>query len=247
MNYAANFQHLTPCSFLERAIVSAPNEIAVINNDKATTYKELHSDCMVFAEKLNYIARPNDKVGYLCGNIYEFLLGFLSVPLFGGIIVPINSRFNESLILKILSDAQIKVLIIEKKYFKEKYASIIDRILIINSSGASNSYEKFIEHSPQKKITHFIHEQDDFSINYTSGTTGISKGVVYSHRSMYLNVLGECIHNKLSNNTNYLWVLPIFHCNGWGFPWAIIATLGTQFFVKDLVLKKFLIILTVLK
>ncbi|GAA1137620.1 acyl--CoA ligase family protein [Ornithinicoccus hortensis] len=225
---------LTPLSFLGRSADVWADKVAVVDDGRQLTYAE-------FAEQAQAVARaleaagvaPGDRVAYLMPNVTEQLVAHFAVPLAGGVLVAINTRLAAPEIGYILEHSGAKVLVVDGRLEQLAGRALADTpgditLVVANRKGdpvaGATTYEDFLAAGTD---TVFPWEVEDelapISINYTSGTTGRPKGVVYTHRGAYLNALGELLHSRHSPESVYLWTLPMFHCNGWCTPWAITA------------------------
>ncbi|MEH2256280.1 long-chain-fatty-acid--CoA ligase [Nostoc sp.] len=231
---------LTPLTFIQRNAKVYSHKVSIIYNQKRFTYRE-------FAERINCLAsalhhaglEKGDRVAFFCFNTPPMLEAHFAVPLIGGILVSINTRLSPQEVAYILNDCGAKFLFIDTEL-----ANIIRPIqnslktvkYIINISDTEGfepingeDYEAFLQTGTPTPLSWGItDEMDTISINYTSGTSGKPKGVMYSHRGAYINSLGEIIETTLTPNSVYLWTLPMFHCNGWCFTWAVTAIGGTH-------------------
>ena len=241
MENNAHYSKLTPISFLERSTYVYPNKLAVKYNDRSYTYKE-------FSDRINKLAgalkaqgiKKNDKVAFLVPNIPEMLEGHFAPLKIGAILVAINTRLSGREISYILNHSESKVLVFDSEFgdiiekIKPELPNINCFVQVVdtepeNKNIESIEYENFLDSSPDGD--HFVEldsEEDIITINYTSGTTGLPKGVQYSSRGAYISSLGNVIELSMSSKTNYLWTLPMFHCNGWSGPWAVTAAGGTH-------------------
>lgn len=241
--------HLSPQSFLDRSASVFPERVAIVYGSLHRTYRE-------FAERVNRFAsalraagvRPGDRVAVLCPNTPPLLEAHFAVPLSGAVLVAINTRLSSDEIRYILQHSGACVLVVDTEmvHLVAPYHADLEAIELICSirddqadvSQASlpgPDYEAFLAAgSPGLVPSLLISEDDTISINYTSGTTGRPKGVMYSHRGAYLNALGEALEVGLTSDSIYLWTLPMFHCNGWCFPWAVVAVGGTQVCMRRL-------------
>lgn len=232
MNKSVNFEPLSPLLFLNRAASFYPNKIAVVKDGFIISYAEFYDACFQFAQfMIQHGIRPNDKVAFLSKNCPKLLMAFYAVPICQAALVPINFRLIESEVGYILNNSTAKLFFIEKEFFHDSYLESKAKVIILEDL-EMNQIEQVIL---QKSISLALprDESATISINYTSGTTGVPKGVEYSHRGAYLNALGECITAGLGPNTKYLWTLPMFHCNGWCFTWAVTASLGSHIFIDN--------------
>jgi fatty-acyl-CoA synthase len=226
----AHREELTPISFLERSVLVYPSRIAVTHEDRRYTYREL-------GERVNRLAsallraglEKGDRVAYVCPNIPALLEAHFGVPLAGGVLVALNYRLGAEEIAGILDHCGARFLFVDHEY-EHLAAQADERVTVVrvDDTGAPDDpYEAFLgEGSPERLASVLENENDAISINYTSGTTGSPKGAVYHHRGAYLNALGEVIETRMTPESVLLWTLPMFHCNGWCFPWAVTAVGG---------------------
>jgi len=239
---SANFQPLSPVSFLIRAADVYPRRIAVVHGDLRFTYSEVLERCSGLASSL--IKRGygyGDTIAVLAPNTPEHYELHFGIPMMGGVINSINTRLDATTIAFILDHGEAKVLIVDSEFSElarnalskcEREIFIID-IIGNNHSGEHHlgniTYEKFIkEGEGSKRIYAVSDEWQAIALSYTSGTTGNPKGVVTHHRGAYLNAIGNMMAWDMSSHPIYLWTLPMFHCNGWCFPWTITAVAGTH-------------------
>ena len=235
---AVNYEALSPILFLERSARIYKNKVAIIDRECKKTYQEFFIDCITLAKAFKKLGlSANDKVAYLCRNTIHMLEAHYAVPMLGGVLVPINTRLNPIEVNYILKHSDAKVLVIEADFMDSLYEETMEKIFIISDSENNNSEKKYSNYKELIGLscddeTHFINhildEEAAITLNYTSGTTGNPKGALYSHRSAYLNAMGECLEVGLNKNSVYLWVLPMFHCNGWCFTWAVTAVGATH-------------------
>ena len=231
---------LTPVNFLVRSAAVFPEKTAVVYKDTRFSYRE-------FYERVNRLAsalkkegiEKGDRVAFLCPNLPPLLEAHFAVPLSGAILVAINIRLAAPEILYILNHSGAKMLFVDTAFAKliepirdqleatKKFVIIVDEEPTSPLEGPE--YEEFLSRGSSEPIeVDIADENDTISINYTSGTTGQPKGVMYTHRGAYLNALGEALEMDMNAYSNYLWTLPMFHCNGWCFPWTITACAGTH-------------------
>jgi fatty-acyl-CoA synthase len=232
---------LTPLSFIERnADVFRDSKIAVIHGEKRYTYRE-------FGERVNRLASAlqnaglerGGRVAILAPNIPAMLEAHFGVPLAGGVLVPINIRLSAGEIQYILEHSGASVLLIDSEFYSvvepilgkvealKKVISIVDDASFPGKT--EMEYEGFLESgSPDLVAWSVEDEMEDITINYTSGTTGKPKGVVFSHRGAYINALCEAMTTSMTPDSVYLWTLPMFHCNGWCFTWGVTAAGATH-------------------
>ncbi len=232
--------YLTPLRFLQRSTFIFRTRPAVIYGDRTLTYTELNERVHRLASSLRGIGvNKGDRVAVLLPNIPQMLEAHHGVPLSGGTLVAINTRLSSNDVAYILQHSGATVLIVDTEYgelIEPILASCPQLQIVINVEDVVTGkrlpgydYEELLSSGSDHVTDWPIEDEDDvISINYTSGTTGRPKGVMYTHRGAYLNSLGEIIEAGLTTESVYLWTLPMFHCNGWSFPWAVVAIGGTQ-------------------
>jgi fatty-acyl-CoA synthase len=219
---------LTPVHFLRRSAVVFADRIAVSHGARQLTYAELHERAGRLAGALRAAGlEDGDRVAYLCPNTPAMLESTFAVPGAGGVLVPINTRLNRDEVGYILEHSGARFAVVDREL-----AQLVDgvsgvRVIVDDDTGEPTSpYEAFLAAAEPVPLRDPADEESPISINYTSGTTGRPKGVVVTHRGGFLNAVGEVIETGLSATTVYLWVLPMFHCNGWCHAWAVTAIGG---------------------
>ncbi len=224
---------LTPVSFLERSAFVFPEKVAVVHGDRQYTYRE-------FAGRVNRLAsslrtsglQKHDRVAFLCPNTPALLEAHFAVPAAGGILVAVNTRLNSQEIDFILRHSDVKFLFVDAELYhliEPLNTEGIHVVRIDDTGAAEDLYEAFLAGGAPEPVKSWLEDEEEtISINYTSGTTGNPKGVMYTYRGAYLNALAEVIETGLTNSSVYLWTLPMFHCNGWCFTWAVTAVGGTH-------------------
>jgi fatty-acyl-CoA synthase len=242
---AANFTPLSPLSFLVRAATVYPERTAVIHGTRRWTYRELRERCQRFAGALAaWGVGAGDTVATLAGNIPTTLEAHYAVPMLGAVLNALNTRLDSTTIAFCLQHGEAKVLIADREFADtaRKAVAQMDRpirlVEIDDPAGEYGhgglqfgeiEYEDFLAGGdPAFTWSLPPDEWQAISLNYTSGTTGNPKGVVCHHRGAYLNALGEVMVMGLTYRTVYLWTLPMFHCNGWCYTWAVTAAGGTH-------------------
>ncbi|HXM18736.1 MAG TPA: acyl--CoA ligase family protein [Candidatus Tumulicola sp.] len=226
---------LSPLSFLERSLHVFPDRVAVVDGDRRYTYAQFGERIYRLASALRGAGiRSGDRVAVLAPNSDEVLEAHFGVPQVGAILVAINIRLSADEITYILQHSGAKAIIIHPDFADLLAHGIKDtKIENLIWTGAPPSdpglkgptYEEFIQRgSPEPFNLGIDDEEQPISINYTSGTTGRPKGVLYTHRGAYLNALGEVYQAGLTGDSIYLWTLPMFHCNGWCYTWGVTAT-----------------------
>jgi len=220
---------LTPLAFLERIALTFPDRTAVVDGDGRLTWAEVRERVrrLAMALQASGIER-GDRVAFLAPNVGELLEAHYGVPRAGAVLVAINTRLMPEEISYILGHSGARILVVDSslRHLVEDDVPV-ERILVCGE--ADSEYEQFLASAPDGEPEDRLEsELDTISINYTSGTTGRPKGVMYTHRGAYLNALAESLHAGLGTRSVYLWTLPMFHCNGWCFTWAVTAAGGTH-------------------
>jgi len=238
----ANYTPLTPLSFLARSAAVYPEKTAVIHGDMRFSYRTFYARCRRLASALKKRGIGNgDTVAVMAPNNPALLEAHYGIPMCGAVLNALNIRLDAGTIAFVLEHGEARLLIADRQF-----ADVVDAALkkmtkpppvieINDPPGGDDAaiggldYESFIdEGDPDDEWQGPADEWQAISLNYTSGTTGNPKGVVYHHRGAYLNALGNALSFKLSENTVYLWTLPMFHCNGWTYTWAVTAVGGTH-------------------
>jgi len=222
---------LTPVSFLRRSAYIFPDKTAVVHGDRRYTYKEFEERVNRLASRLKDAGfQKGDRIAFLCPNIPPMLEGTFAVPAAGLVMVPINTRLSAEEVEYIVDHSGSKMVFVDAE-LEELVGGVegVEIVRIDDTGGEGDPYEDYLaEGSPEPVESVLEDEEEMISINYTSGTTGNPKGVMYSHRGAYLNALGQVVEAQLNYETRYLWTLPMFHCNGWCYPWAVTAVAGTH-------------------
>jgi fatty-acyl-CoA synthase len=176
--------------------------------------------------------QKHDRVAFICPNIPAMLEAHYGVPAAGGVLVAINIRLSSDEIGYILQHSGSTFLFVDAEF--EGLIKPLDlkgvRVVRVDDTGAAGDpYEDFLAGGSPEPVEGWLEDEEEtISINYTSGTTGRPKGVMYSHRGVWVNAVGEILETAMSFDTKYLWTLPMFHCNGWCFTWAVTAVAGTH-------------------
>src|SRR5882724_1728942 len=224
---------LTPVSFLQRSACVFPDKPAVAHGARRYTYRQLEERVNRLASALRGAGmNKGDRVAFLCPNIPAMLEAHYGVPAAGGVLVAINTRLGSDEIGYILAHSGSRFLFVDAELeplVKPLELTGLTVVTVDDTGAPGDPYEDFLAGgSPEPAESCLEDEEETISINYTSGTTGRPKGVMYSYRGAYLNALGEVIESGMSFDTRYLWTLPMFHCNGWCFTWGVTAVAGTH-------------------
>jgi fatty-acyl-CoA synthase len=223
---ALSFEPLTPVSYLDRAAAAHGDRIGVVDGKRRWTYAELHDRCRRLAGALAPLAQGRP-VAVLAPNTHVLLEANFGVPWAGVALVAVNTRLSAPEVAHILEHSRAAVLVHDPVFdglVDAAYTQMAHPPLRIR---AGDDYEQRIAGAPPLAITP-DDERGLLSINYTSGTTGRPKGVMYHHRGAYLQALAMVGHTGLTPSAVHLWTLPMFHCNGWCFPWAVTAAAATH-------------------
>jgi fatty-acyl-CoA synthase len=239
---AANYVPLTPLSLLARAAFVHPDRLAVVHGNRRATYAEMYARCRRLASALQRRGvKPGDTVAVMATNIPAHLEAHFGVPMAGAVLNALNIRLDAAAIAFILDHGEAKVLLTDREFsgvIKAALAKAKAKPLVIDIDDAlatggeligALEYEDLLnEGDPDFAWKLPADEWQAISLNYTSGTTGNPKGVVYHHRGAYLNAVGNVMTWGMGQHPVYLWTLPMFHCNGWCFPWTLAAVAGTS-------------------
>jgi fatty-acyl-CoA synthase len=223
-----NRTELTPVSFLRRTAYVFPDRTAVVHGERRYPYRQFEERADRLASGLRAAGLGrHDRVAFLAPNIPAMLEAHFGVPIAGGILVAINTRLATGEIDYILRHSGSRMLFVDAEL--EALVKPLDipglRVIRIDDTGApGDPYEDFLAAASPEPVETWLEDEDEtIAINYTSGTTGRPKGVMYSHRGAYLNAIGEVLETGMTFDSRYLWTLPMFHCNGWCFTWGVTA------------------------
>ncbi len=224
---------LTPLHFLQRSAAVFPDRVAVVHGERRYPYAELARRVQRLARGLLSAGlQRGDRVAFLSPNTPAMLEAHYGVPAAGGVLVAVNTRLNSEEIGYILGNSGARFLFVDAELAPlveplEDITSPLTVVRIDDTGAPGDPYEDFLAAASGEPVPDWLDDEEEtISINYTSGTTGRPKGVMYTHRGAYLNALGEVITTSMNFETVYLWTLPMFHCNGWCFTWAVTAVAG---------------------
>ena len=238
----ANFAPLTPLSFIERAAYVYPHRPSVVHGAQRYTWKETYARCRRLASALRKRGiGVGDTVAVMLPNTPPMYEAHFGVPMAGAVLNALNTRLDAEAIAFMLEHGEAKLLITDKEFsptIEAALARLKHKIPVIDAedpmfSGgrrlSETTYEALLaEGDPEFAWRWPEDEWEAISLNYTSGTTGDPKGVVYHHRGAYLNAVCNIVTWSMPQHAVYLWTLPMFHCNGWTFPWSMAANAGTN-------------------
>jgi fatty-acyl-CoA synthase len=226
-----NYEPLTPTTYLHRAANVFPDRIGCIDGSTRFTYAAFEDRCLRFAGALRTMGiKPGDRVAVLAGNSHVMLAAHYGVPFAGAVLVALNTRVTPSDMAFILEHSGASVLIYDQELAKSALQAgtqVGAKVRLIRAGGPDDELESLI--AAGEPFEHRVtDERSMLAINYTSGTTARPKGVMYHHRGAYLQALAMAAHMGLTSDSVYLWTLPMYHCNGWCFPWGVTAMGGTH-------------------
>ena len=250
----ANFASLTPISFLERTSNIFPNYTSIISENNKFTWKTTFTRCRLFASSLQKKnIKKGDTVSIMAPNTSALYEAHFAIPMAGAVINTINIRLDPKTISHILNHSDSKLIFSDTEFLpviKQAFKISNHKIPIIfiddckdfsNNINDGQSYEDFLNEGDPQDFKFNLNTEDEWfpiSLSYTSGTTGKPKGVVTHHRGAYLNAISNHLIWHMKKNPVYLWTLPMFHCNGWCFPWSIAALAGTNICLRNINAKK---------
>jgi fatty-acyl-CoA synthase len=238
----ANYIPLTPIDFLVRAAEVYGERLAVVHGDIRRSWRETYERTRRLASALRRAGiERGDTVAVLLPNIPPMIEAHFGVPMAGAVLNTLNTRLDVSTLLFMLRHGEAKALIVDTEYSEFAYRAALElpglhiiSVADVMSADAdkfpcATDYEAFLQSGdPDFAWLPPADEWDAIALNYTSGTTGDPKGVVYHHRGAYLNALSNILEWDMPKHAVYLWTLPLFHCNGWCFPWTVAARAGVN-------------------
>jgi fatty-acyl-CoA synthase len=249
---SVSYTALSPLSFLERSARVWPGKTAVVYGARRLTYSELAAEAQRVARALRASGvGPGDRVAYLMPNLPEMLIAHYAVPLAGAVLVAVNTRLTAEEVAYILSHSGAKLVVVDAALLSTAAAAVKDVEAVTELVVAEDteiapadrdlsaeprlaSYSEFLARGTGEPLSWSVSDElAPIAVNYTSGTTGRPRGVIYTHRGAYLNCFGEIIHSRHDENSVYLWTLPMFHCNGWCTPWSLTAIGGTHVCLRE--------------
>jgi fatty-acyl-CoA synthase len=247
----ANYVSLSPLTFLKRSADVYPNKIACIHGEQRITWRETYQRCVKLAAALSAQGiGKGDTVSAMLPNIPAMFELHFAVPMLGAVLHSINTRLDAESVAFQLDHAESKAVFIDSEFaavmgvaIKEAevepfVVDVEDAIFSSKNLIGEIEYEHLISEGDEGfKWGLPADEWDAITLNYTSGTTGNPKGVVYHHRGAYLNAVSNVITWDMGNHPVYLWTLPMFHCNGWCFPWSLAASAGTNVCLRSVLPK----------
>ena len=238
----ANYAPLTPLTFIERAASVYPDRLAIIHGDRKQTWSETYRrSCQLGSALIKRGIGEGDTVSFMAANTPEMFEAHFGVLMPGAVLNALNTRLDAKAIAFILEHAETKVLFTDREFSETTRAALellSFRPLVIDIDDpqfeggellGEMTYDQFIaDGDPDYSCFQVADEWAACSLNYTSGTTGNPKGVVYHHRGAYLNAVSNALSWDMISHPVYLWTLPMFHCNGWCFPWTLAVVTGTS-------------------
>jgi fatty-acyl-CoA synthase len=239
---APSLTPLTPLRFLERSAEVYPDKVAIVHGERRITYRDFAAEATRVARALQASGiEAGDRVAYLCPNIPELLIAHFAVPLAGAVLVAINTRLATEEVRYICDHSGSKMIVADSELrsivepVQDQLDTVREIVTVVDPVAEHDGavgldgpcYPALLERGSDESLDWTVEDEHaTITINYTSGTTGKPKGVMYTHRGAYLNSLGELLHSEHTPGSVYLWTLPMFHCNGWCTGWAVTAIGG---------------------
>lgn len=239
---SANFSSLSPLTFLQRAASVYPERTAVVHGDTRRNWAQTYQRCQQMASALSKFGiGKGDTVSLIAPNIPEHFELHFAAPMCGAVLNSVNVRLDAENFAFILKHAEAKILFTDKEFSEmvsEAVSTLETKPLVIDIDDpywhegdliGETNYETFLESGDETYDWQLPDDEwDAITLNYTSGTTGDPKGVVYHHRGAYLNAVSNALSWGMKQHPVYLWTLPMFHCNGWCFPWTVASMAGVN-------------------
>ena len=223
---------LTPVSFLRRSAYMFPEKTAVVHGERRYTYRELEERVDRLASRLKEKGfEKGERIAFLCPNIPPLLEAHFAVPAAGLVLVAVNTRLGKDEVSYIVEHSKARMVFVDAELegLLEGVDDGVERVRIDDTGEPGDPYEDYLAEGSTGPVESVLEDEEEtISVNYTSGTTGRPKGVMYTHRGAYLSALGNVVEIGMNYETKYLWTLPMFHCNGWTYPWAVTAIAGTH-------------------
>ena len=238
----ANYAALTPVDFMRRAADVYPNRLAVIHGKIRRTWAQTYARSMQLAHALRGLGvQKGDTVSVMLANTPEMLECHVGVPVIGAVLSTLNTRLDAPSLIYMLNHSEARVVIVDREFsgvMREALLNARVKPIVIDVDDSEyqgegerigvHVYEALLAQASSEPIVFEGDEWDAMSLNYTSGTTGEPKGVVYHHRGAYLNAISNILEWDMPSHPVYLWTLPMFHCNGWCFAWTVAARAGVN-------------------
>ncbi len=248
----ANYTPLSPLSFLKRTAAVYPDRTALVYGQLKRDWRSVYVRCTRLADSLRKLGlKPGETVAVLSANTPEMFELHFAVAMAGGVLNAINIRLDPASIAFILEHGEARIFMLDSGlgHVGKKALALLDKPPVcvdipdtqagLNSLTGSVTYDDLVaDGSEQSEWLHPEDEWDAIALNYTSGTTGNPKGVVYHHRGAYLNAVSNALVWNMGPHPVYLWTLPMFHCNGWCFPWTLAMNAGTSVCLREMVPEK---------
>jgi fatty-acyl-CoA synthase len=238
---SANYAPLSPLSFLRRTAEVFPDRAAILHGDATQSWAQTYARCRRLASALSRHVQPGQTVAIMAPNTPAMVEAHFGVPMAGAVLNALNVRLDPETIAFILGHGEAKVVLVDREFAgvvgqalatmdsKPYVVDIEDALAPPGERVGEAAYEAFLAGGdPEFAWSLPGDEWDAIALNYTSGTTGNPKGVIYHHRGAYLNAVGNALTWGMAQHPIYLWTLPMFHCNGWCFPWTVAAMAGTN-------------------
>jgi fatty-acyl-CoA synthase len=242
-----SYAPLTPLAFLRRSAEVFGDKTAIVYGERRHTYRDFAAEATRVAHALRGSGiGPGDRVAYLLPNVPEMLIAHFAVPLAGAVLVAINTRLSTEEVRYILDHSGAKILVVDAALHPtvapvaaelktvEEIITVVDPVAPGDGIGSGVRYDDLLARGSGDPLPWTVDDENRLlAINYTSGTTGRPKGVMYNHRGAYLNSWGEIVHSTHTPDSVYLWTLPMFHCNGWCTTWGVTGIGGTHVCLRE--------------